>query len=135
MKYLPETNNAIVVRTDFSDDAAWEWIKSAIRAPVGEFMAYVDFVDDPQYEDLSVARLPSLIAPGGYRGFVFLVDEISLADPQHPILVVDLVDEPGRTFRVIPSEMWSVENNLSLSNMDFVDFAESVDDAGIFRGF
>jgi hypothetical protein len=31
--------------------------------------------------------------------------------------------------------MWSVENNLSLANLDFVDFAESVDDTGVFRGF
>lgn len=135
MKQLPATNNAIVVRTDFSDDAAWESIKSAITAPVGEFMAYVDFVDDPEYENLSVEKLPSLIAPDGCRAFVFLVDRVTLSHPERPILVIDLADEPGGTFRVIPSAMWSVENNLSLANLDFVDFAESVDDAGIFRGF
>jgi hypothetical protein len=135
VKHLPATNSSIVVRTDFSDDAAWESIKGAITAPVGEFMAYVDFVDDPEYEDLSVEKLPSLIAPDGYRAFVFLVDRVSLSHPELPILVVDLVDEPGRTFRVIPSAMWSVENNLSLANLDFVDFADSVDDTGVFRGF
>jgi hypothetical protein len=135
VKHLPATNNAIVVRTDFSDDVAWESIKAAITAPVDEFMAYVDFIDDPEYEDLSVEKLPSLIAPDGDRAFIFLVDGISLSSPERPILVVDLVDEPGRTFRVIPSAMWSVENNLSLANLDFVDFAESVDDTGVFRGF
>jgi hypothetical protein len=31
--------------------------------------------------------------------------------------------------------MWSVENNLSLANMDFDEFADAVDAAGIFRGF
>jgi hypothetical protein len=31
--------------------------------------------------------------------------------------------------------MWSVENNLSLSNMGFEEFAESVDEDGVFRGF
>jgi hypothetical protein len=31
--------------------------------------------------------------------------------------------------------MASVENNLSIANMDFIDFAESVDEDGIFRGF
>ena len=51
------------------------------------------------------------------------------------MLVIDLADQPGRTFRVIPSEMWSVENNLSLANMDFDEFADAVDAAGIFRGF
>jgi hypothetical protein len=38
-------------------------------------------------------------------------------------------------FRVIPSQMWSVENNLSIANMDFFEFADAVGDDGIFRGF
>jgi hypothetical protein len=46
-----------------------------------------------------------------------------------------LYEEPGRTFRVIPSEMWSVENNLSVANMDFYEFADNVDLDGVFRGF
>jgi hypothetical protein len=47
---------------------------------------------------------------------------------------VDLFDEPGRTFRVIPSEMWGIENNLSTSNMGFDEFAVLADKDGIFRG-
>jgi hypothetical protein len=35
----------------------------------------------------------------------------------------------------IPSEIQSIENNLSLANMDFEEFAESADKDGIFRGF
>jgi hypothetical protein len=31
--------------------------------------------------------------------------------------------------------MWGIENNLSIANMDFEEFAENVDDDGIFRGF
>ncbi|WP_376771528.1 DUF6924 domain-containing protein [Actinomadura alba] len=37
--------------------------------------------------------------------------------------------------RVIATEFWSIENNLSLSNMDFHEFADAVDEEGIFRGF
>jgi hypothetical protein len=55
--------------------------------------------------------------------------------PDLPILVVDLYDDPGRTFRVIPSEMWGVENKLSIANMGFEEFADAVDGDGIFRGF
>jgi hypothetical protein len=29
----------------------------------------------------------------------------------------------------------SIENNLSLFNMDFWEFADNVDDDGVFRGF
>jgi hypothetical protein len=31
--------------------------------------------------------------------------------------------------------LWAVENNLSLANMDYEEFAEAVDAQGIFRGF
>jgi hypothetical protein len=31
--------------------------------------------------------------------------------------------------------MWGVENNLSLANMDWEDFAATVDEDGVFRGF
>jgi len=66
---------------------------------------------------------------------MFIVDRIALTHPDHPILVVDLYDEGGRTFRIIPSEMCPVWGNLWLGNLDFDDFADHVDKDGIFRGF
>jgi hypothetical protein len=79
--------------------------------------------------------VPELLRPGSHHTFVFLVDGRTINDPEHPIVVVDLYEDPGRSFRVIPSEMWVVENNLSLANMDFQEFAESADRDGVFRGF
>ena len=135
MKHLPETKNALVLRTDFSDAAAWEAMCAAIREPVGEFRAYVDFVSDPAYAGITTEQLLSLLPPGAHHTFIFIVDRLALSHPDQPILVVDLYTEPGRTFRVIPSEMWGVENNLSIANLDFAEFAESTDHEGIFRGF
>ena len=57
MKHLPETKNALVLRTDFSDAAAWEAICAAIREPVGEFRAYVHFVSDPAYAGLTTCLM------------------------------------------------------------------------------
>jgi hypothetical protein len=37
MKDLPDSEHAVVVRTDFSDEAAWARIRGEIEAPVGEF--------------------------------------------------------------------------------------------------
>jgi hypothetical protein len=31
--------------------------------------------------------------------------------------------------------MWGVENNLSIANMDYSEFADEVDPDGVFRGF
>ena len=136
MKQLPQTENALVLRTDFSDDAAWESICKAIGEPgAGGFQAYVDCISDREYDGLTVEQLTALSPKGSDRTFAFIVDQTALTHPDHPILVVDLHDEPGRTFRVIPFEMCSVENNLSIANMDFSEFADNVDKDGIFRGF
>ena len=95
----------------------------------------MDFLSDPEYEGLSAERLTTLVPKGSGQTFMFIDDRIVLSHSEHPILVVDLYDEPGRTFRVIPSEMWSIENNLSIANMEFHEFADNVDRDGIFRGF
>ena len=134
MKRIPETTNAAVLRTDFSDDAAWASVCAAIQAPA-MFRATVDFIDDPDYQGVTPEQLPALIPHGSRHSFIFVVDRVALADPEHPIVVVDLDLEPGRSFRVIPSEMWGIENNLSIANMDFEEFADSADPDGVFRGF
>jgi hypothetical protein len=46
-----------------------------------------------------------------------------------------LPDRSKPPFRCIPAEMWGVENNLNIANMDWEDFADEVDADGIFRGF
>jgi hypothetical protein len=106
-----------------------------ILQPVGEFRAYVECVSDPAFDGFQPEQVIAAAALGPYRGYVFVVDPTTLTHPEHPVLVVDLSSEPGRTFRVIPSEIWGVENNLSLANMDFEEFADAADSDGIFRGF
>jgi hypothetical protein len=136
LKKLPETTNSLVLRTDFSDDAAWNAVCAAIQEPSEDgFTAVVDCISDAAYADLPVEQLVALSPKGSGRGFAFIVDRRTLTDPERPILVVDLYAKPGRTFRVIPREMWGVENNLSLANMDFHEFAEDTDEDGVFRGF
>jgi hypothetical protein len=135
MKQLPNTEHSLVLRTGFSDKAAWDSLSAAIRTPVGEFRADVECVSDPEHDGLTAEQLVGLNPQGTGHTYAFLVDRTALEHPEHPILVVDLSDEPGRTFRVIPSEMWGVENNLLLASMDFAEFADAVDQDGVFRGF
>jgi len=135
VKTLPVTESSLVLRTDYSDQEAWESVAAAIQRPVGDFRARVTFLSAPEYDGTTTEQLPSLIPKGFNYSFMFVVDKVSLAHPEHPILAVDLGVTPCRTFRVIPSEMWSIENNLSLANMDFSEFADAVGQDGIFRGF
>lgn len=142
MKSLPKTKNALVLRTDFSNDAVWESLCATINEPVTVFTGYtdlkyqahVDCISDPEYAGLTVEQLVALV-PEGFPYFVFVVDRIAMTHPEHPILIVDMIDEPGRTFRVVPCQMWDVENSLSTADMVFDEFADNTDPDGIFRGF
>lgn len=138
MKDLPRPKypgDAIVVRTDLSDEAAWAHLRDEIDALFGEFSNYVSFISDPDADGLDSAALASSAQHKTYWSYLFIVDRVSLTHEEHPLLVVDLGDEPGRAFRVIPREMKSIADNLAIANMDFDEFAESVDADGIFRGF
>lgn len=137
---------SLLIRTDFTDDDRWQAVAEAAMAPVDSgdsqfptFEAALTCVDNPENDGLSPS---DLVERTGDRPpfYAFIADAQSMTDPEMSILAVDLGRtewgrEPGRTFRVIPSKMWSVENNLSISNMDFRDFADAVDDDGVFRGF
>ena len=135
MNQIPNTKKVLVLRTDFSNDATWELLCKEIIQPSGEFKADVEFLSDREFENSTIKQILSLAPQKSEHSFIFVADGDTFTNPEHPVLVVDLLTEPGQTFRVIPSEMWGVENNLSLANMDFYEFAENVDEDGIFRGF
>jgi hypothetical protein len=137
MKPLPQTEAALVLRTDFSDDAAWKKICALIEKPVGifRFRAYVAFLDDPQYAGIDQEQLLALLPPNHDYTYIIVADRLAMTHPEHPLLVVDLYEDSGQSFRTLPRQVQSIENNLSIANMDFDDFARAVDEDGIFRGF
>ena len=130
----PDIGRTLMLRTDFTDDAAWESVRVAIESHAGEFRAFVRFVSDPAHADMTTDQAVQFAKQSSHT-FVFVADRTTLTHPDRPILVVDADEQPGRSFRVVPASMWSVENNLSLANMDFAEFAAAVDTDGIFRGF
>jgi hypothetical protein len=137
---LPE-NVSLLIRTDFSDDEAWVEVTTAAQAaePIGGFVADLTLVEDPAWEGLAGDKLLETIGePPPF--YVFVVDREALTHPEHPILAIDCAGsdyphERGRTVRVVPTAMASIENNLSLGNMDFDEFIEGADADGIFRQF
>src|SRR5262249_31010224 len=99
MRALPKTKDTPLVRTDFSDDAAWTALCASVERPVGEFRAYVTPVDDRAFDRSTVKQVTEAASGCGHL-FTLVADERALRDPEHPILVIDLSEEPGRTFRV-----------------------------------
>jgi uncharacterized protein DUF6924 len=134
MKKCPDTQNAPVLRTDFSDQAAWDAIREEILKPVDGFYANVDFIDDPDFAGVSNEALMDLI-PGTMRHSFIVVADTEAMKGEHLVLVVDLLRQQGREFRAEPSQIQGIENNLSIANMDFAEFAENCDPEGVFRGF
>ncbi|MFJ2478529.1 DUF6924 domain-containing protein [Streptomyces sp. NPDC087659] len=134
MKMLPRTQfDTLLIRTDFSDQAAWQALCTTVTTPNEEdCVAHVQLVDDTAYSDLSAEQLVALAAP---ETFFAVADRTTLASPEKQLLVVMMTDQGHDELRVIAEELWSIENNLSVSNMDWEDFVGEAEDDGVFRGF
>jgi len=137
MKQIPESENAPVLRTDFSDQIAWEKIRTEILKPVGifRFRANVEFIDDLDFADISKDQLLEILPTDYNHSFIIVVDQTAISHPEHPLLIIDLFDRSVHKFRALPTQIQGIENNLSIANMDFEEFADFVDEDGIFRGF
>ncbi|MGW5384413.1 DUF6924 domain-containing protein [Nocardia sp. NPDC003963] len=138
-----EDDVSLLIRTGFGDDDAWRVVAALAMAPgtgeEAEFVATLTCIDNPENDGLSADALLDRIGDRPIY-FAFLADTVTLTDPEHPIVAVDTGPaetghERGRTVRIVPSEMWGIENNLSIANMDFADFADAAEPDGVFRGF
>jgi hypothetical protein len=139
VRLIPSTTDPLIIRTESENLQAWNAICTLIRAPVPDsgytFYANVEFLDDPEFRSLGPADLLARV-PAGYRhSFLCVVDGTAVAHPGFPTLGIVLRGDRGRSFRAVPSTIQGIENNLSISNMDFCEFADNVDQDGIFRGF
>jgi hypothetical protein len=131
--------NSLMVRTDFEHETEWQAVLGSIDNPGSEvgtdYRAALEVIQDPRLGNFEAGQLIAAL-PYWYRhSFFFVVDQKTLEDIEHPILIVDLLHDKGRTFRLVPAQIHSIEANLSLSNMDFLEFADSADADGVFRGF
>lgn len=125
-----------MLRTDFADDAAWEELGRILATPSeDDFLPYVELVADPRFTGVVAEEALDRLPVGYDHPILVLADTTALASAEFPLLVVDLREERGRCLRVVASELWGIENNLSISNMDFREFAAAVDADGVHRGF
>jgi hypothetical protein len=132
----PDDLTSLVMRSDFSDDAAWHLVMAAIDGCTPHRMT--TYINDPGYAGTTVQALVEVddaAKPGEKLTYLFLADATTMADHEHSLLAVDLYDEPGRTFRVPPRWYADVAANLTIANMDFAEFADATDESGTYRGF
>ncbi|MGP3973109.1 DUF6924 domain-containing protein [Streptomyces sp. 8N114] len=130
---LPACDVTLLVRTDFSDDRGWRALLAALgesdgdgQLPMGEEFSDVDMcalvVDDRRFAHLQPGQVPALVPPAEHTTMVALADAATMADPAHPLFVVDLYDTPGQATRIPLAEAGLMAVNLELANVDFGDF-------------
>ncbi|MGW3788308.1 DUF6924 domain-containing protein [Micromonospora chokoriensis] len=132
----PEDLTSLVLRTDFTNDTAWASVKAALHTWKGGDST--TFASDPTYAGVSLQELvdaDNAASSDDKLTYLFLADATTMADAERPLLVLDLADQPGRTFRVPPRWYADVSTNLTIANMDFSEFAEAIDESGTYRGF
>jgi hypothetical protein len=135
MASLPASTNSLLVRTYFGSPDAWLGAVAAATAEnVDGFHAYVEIVNDPAWDGAGVDDLRTAVLAGKHASVLFVVDEAA-SEGDFPIQVVDLSPERRTPFRCVARELWGVDNNLNLANMDWEEFASTTDVDGIHRGF
>lgn len=126
---------AQLIRLGSAADDRWALTVRAAQMPPEPFIVQIEFVDRPDFRGKSVDEALAALPADYPYGFVFLADERALTEPGHPCVVVDLSDKDRPRFRAEASTLASIENNLTLANMEFSEFALEAKTTGVFRGF
>ena len=125
---IPMTEGwGLVLRTDFSDDDAWERVCEAIRNPEDEDFKNpeVDYVSDLYFDGKTAKEItPLALRWMAWHNHLFVVDKKTLTDRKNRVLVIDLDEEPGRTARVKPSDVSTIFVQLSTCNASWEEMMD-----------
>lgn len=129
-----------LIRIDYSKDEIWRHVLSEAQRVSDkgfggyDFVARVEVFDDPKPMEASALQLAKQAAEENENiALCVFADAITMTHPERPLLCVDLID--FTEVRVIPSQLQSIENGLSVGVLEMDQYAEAADSDGIFRGF
>ncbi|MER8225763.1 hypothetical protein ABTZ58_35520 [Streptomyces sp. NPDC094143] len=127
----------LVIRTDFTDEDAWNRVLAELQEPWMENEAEPYIISESAYDGVPAERIIKavLVAMSELElpGVVFIADATTMREEKHPLLAVSTEwdgepfaqDEDAFTtqFRIRPNAAIEVSCNLGIANMDFEDFA------------
>lgn len=127
----------LVIRTDFTDEDAWNRVVEELREPWVENEAEPYLICEPAYDGVPAGRIIKAVRAAipelGLAGVVFIADATTMHEETYPLLAVSTEwdgepfaqdEEPFATqFRIRPNAAIEVSCNLGIGNMDFEDFA------------
>ena len=71
----------------------------------------------------------------GDTGGLYAADTVGCGEAFGLVRAIDPAVEPGRSFLLPAAEVHGLDVNLLIANMDFADWADWVDEDGVFRGW
>ena len=128
---IPSSENALLIRTDFSDQSGWKKLEAAVSEPGDPYIFAMEVDDDCANSGATVEQLMDVLPEDYPHSFIVVADGAAILRPHYPLLVVDLGEERGRQFRAVAAQVASTDNNLSIGNMGFEEFADAVDGDGV----
>ncbi|WP_432562731.1 DUF6924 domain-containing protein [Kineococcus sp. SYSU DK003] len=129
---LPADRGSLLIRTDVTHQSQWEALRGVLQTPSPEgFVPYLTTVEHPRWAGASVEDLAAVAPP---NVLLVVADAATLTSPEMPLLVQQVDGGAARELRVAAQVLASVEDNSSLTTMDWDDFAGSADPDGVFRG-
>ncbi|MGI5224426.1 DUF6924 domain-containing protein [Actinoallomurus sp. CA-142502] len=124
---LAESDHSPLLRTDFTDDEAWR----SLLDEVGD--DWLTVMEDADHRGLSVPELLALVPDDSRYPVLVVADDVTFSSAERSLLLVDLREEPGRTFRAGPDAFRSAIGNLAIQNQSFDDYVRCLDDSGVYR--
>jgi hypothetical protein len=135
-------DDLVVVRTDFSDDAAWATVLDEVRAGAfgDEFEAEeVLATDDPGWQGADFEEVLAALPEDHSVEVVYLVDAVTMTHPEHAVLAASTdLPEPSddyqpqegvfRTLRIDPGMVTVMHANLQIANLSWEEYCEQVED-------
>jgi hypothetical protein len=121
-----------VIRSDFSNQPAWEALRARIAAP-GEdgILASVSFIEDRAYEGITPDQVHALFENDDAHAIAIVADTTTMNDAESPLLVIDLL-KTATEIRVATRDLWALENCVSCEIAIFDDYA-LVEEGGMWR--
>ena len=135
IKSIPVTEEALLIRTDFSDQAAWEKLLHIVRRFKILSVFNMALLDDPANQGATLEEILAALPLDYAHAHLAVADAHALSSPDFPVLVVDLYEHPGRSFRAQAEQLAIIDDNLAEANMEFEEFMAAADKTGVFRGF
>jgi hypothetical protein len=142
---LPATKLGLVIRTDFSDKAAWEAVRARLDAghsqehnAIAVDEQQLLYVDDSAYAGLAPEQASSLVEEANdvWHEAIFLADGTTMSTADQTLLAVTSPDDHDPdlpwTFRLKPESVVRINMMLSSGRLSFWEYLEDVDDNGVY---